>query len=383
MSQGSSSRPGDVLVLVGTRKGAFLATSDQSRSNWRLSGPFNPGTDVFHLVYDARCGGVIYSASNSMWFGPQVEYSRDLGNTWEQAREQPRFVGKPEYAEHDGPTVSRVWHIEPGLPGEPDTLYAGVQPAALFKSTDGGETWGEVEGLARHPTRDQWMPGFGGLCLHSIALDQGNRGRMWVGISAAGVFRTDDGGENWLPANRGVRADFNPGDPLPEWGQCPHKLLSHPGVAGLLYQQNHCGVYRTANHGDEWTDITEGLPSRFGFVAGLHPREPDTLYVIPEDEALGTDVGGGIRYVSQARFRVYRSRTGGRDWEPLTNGLPQENAYLHVLREGMATDALDPVGVYVGTVNGQIFYSRDEGDSWELMLENLPPINSVEVAVAV
>ena len=383
MTDGAAARPGDLLVLAGTRKGAFILTGDQSRRRWQLSGPYNPGTDIFHLVYDPRSGGRIYSASNSMWFGPQVEYSDDLGGTWEQSREQPRFADKPEYAEHDGPTVANIWHVEPGRSSEPDTLYAGVQPAAIFKSTDGGSTWREVAGLGKHPTRSEWMPGFGGLCLHSIALDRENPECMWVGISAAGVFRTDDGGENWRPANRGVRADFNPGDPLPEWGQCPHKLLPQPATPGLLYQQNHCGVYRTDNYGEEWTDITEGLPSRFGFVLGLHPRDPQTLFVLPEDEALGTDVGGGIRYASGARFRIFRSRTGGDEWEALTNGLPQEHAYLHVLREGMATDTLDPVGVYVGTVNGQIFYSRDEGEHWELLAENLPPINSVEVAVTV
>ena len=383
MTQGVSARSGDLMVLVGTRKGALILTGDASRRRWQLSDLFSPGSDVFHLIYDRRGEGKLFAATNSMWFGPQVEFSQDLGKTWEQAQAQPRFADKPEYAEHDGPTVSRLWHIEPGRESEPEVLYAGVQPAALFKSEDGGVTWSEVEGLSRHPTRSEWMPGFGGLCLHSIALDPGEPDQMWVGISAAGVFRTVDGGENWQPTNRGVRADFNPADPLPEWGQCPHKLLPHPAAAGLLYQQNHCGVYRTANCGDQWTDITEGLPSRFGFVVGLHPREPDTLYVLPEDEALGTDVGGGIRYVSGAKFRVFRSRSGGQDWEPLTNGLPQESAYLHVLREGMATDSLEPMGIYVGTVNGQIFYSRDEGDHWELMVENLPPINSVEVAVVV
>lgn len=383
MTDAAVARPGDLLALVGTRKGAFILTGDQSRRRWRLAGPYNPGTDIFHLVYDPRAGGRIFSASNSMWFGPQVEFSDDLGGTWEQSREQPRFSEKPEYAEHDGPTVSNIWHIEPGRDSEPDTLYAGVQPAAIFKSTDNGATWGEVEGLGKHPTRSQWMPGFGGLCLHSIALDWQDPQRMWVGISAAGVFRTDDGGENWLPANQGVRADFNPADPLPEWGQCPHKLLPQTAKPGLLYQQNHCGVFRTEDYGSRWTDITEGLPSRFGFVLGLHPRDPQTLFVLPEDEALGTDVGGGIRYVSGGKFRVFRSRSGGKEWESLTNGLPQEHAYLHCLREGMATDTLDPVGVYLGTVNGQIFYSWDEGDHWEVMVENLPPINSVEVAVAV
>ncbi|MDE2842942.1 MAG: exo-alpha-sialidase [Chloroflexota bacterium] len=380
MTESALPSSGSLLVLVGTRKGAFILTGDLFRRRWQVNGPYNPGTDTYHLISDPRAGGRILAASNSMWFGPQVEYSDDFGKTWEQSTEQPRFRDKAEYAEHDGPTVSNIWHIEPGRRSEPGTLYAGVQPAALFKSTDGGATWHEQEGLGKHPTRPEWMPGFGGLCLHSIALDPQLADRMWVGISAAGVFRTDDGGETWKPTNRGVRADFNPADPLPEWGQCPHKLLSHPTTPGLLYQQNHCGVFRSDDYGDAWTDITEGLPSRFGFVLGLHHTDPQTLFVLPEDEVLGSDVGGGIRYASGARFRVFRSRTGGQDWEPLTNGLPQEHAYLHVLREGMATDMLDPLGIYVGTVNGQIFYSRDEGDNWELLVENLPPINSVEVA---
>ena len=382
MPQEITARSGDLIVLVGTRKGAFVLTGDDSRIRWQISGPFSPGTDIFHLIYDDRDGdGQLLAASNSMWFGPQVEYSRDLGKTWEQSRTQPRFSNKPEYAEHDGSTVSRIWHIEPGLPSEPNTLYVGVQPAAIFKSTDSGVTWQEVEGLSRTPTRSQWQPGFGGLCLHSIALDASNANRMWVGISAAGVFRTDDAGETWRPTNQGVRADFNPGDPLPEWGQCPHKLLAHSTTSGLLYQQNHCGVYRSSDYGGHWDDITEGLPSRFGFVLGLHPRESDTLFVLPEDEALGMDVGGGIRYVSGAKCRVFRSHNGGRDWEALTSGLPQEHAYVHVLREGMAIDRLEPLGIYLGTTNGQIFYSRDEGDHWQLMVENLPPINSIETAV--
>ena len=381
MTEAALPSSSSLLVLVGTRKGAFILTGDRSRQRWKVTGPYNPGTDTYHLTFDSRAGGRIFAASNSMWFGPQIEYSDDFGKTWEQATEQPRFHGKPEYAEHDGPTVSNIWHIEPGRHTERGALYAGVQPAALFKSTDSGATWHELGGLGKHPTRSEWMPGFGGLCLHSIALDPQLTDRMWVGISAAGVFRTDDGGETWQPTNRGVRADFNPADPLPEWGQCPHKLLSHPATPGLLYQQNHCGVFRSDDYGDQWTDITEGLPSRFGFVLGLHHTDPQTLFVLPEDEVLGSDVGGGIRYVSGARFRVFRSRSGGQDWKPLTNGLPQEHAYLHVLREGMASDTLDPMGIYVGTVNGQIFYSRDEGDNWELMIENLPPINSVEVAV--
>ena len=278
--------------------------------------------------------------------------------------------------------MSRIWHIEPGLEGEAGVLYAGVEPAALFRSDDGGTTWLEVAGLTKHPTRDQWQPGLGGLCLHSMVLDPTQMGRMWVGISAVGVFGTSDGGESWQALNRGVRADFLP-DRHPEVGQCTHKLLAHRARPQVLYQQNHCGVYRSDSGGEEWVDITPGLPSQFGFVLGLHAEDPQTIYVLPEDNVLGEDVGGGLRFVTDAKFRVYRSRNGGNDWEPLTNGLPQEKAYLYVLREGMATDTQDPCGIYLGTTSGQLFYSRDDGDHWELMLDNLPPINSVDCGVVV
>ena len=375
MTQEIPTRRGDVLALVGTRKGAFILHSEPARRNWQLYGPYSPGSDVFHLTYDARNGGQLFSATNSMWFGPQVEFSSDLGQTWEQAQEQPRFAGD------GGPTVNRIWHVEPGRDTEPGTLYAGVEPAALFRSDDQGMTWQEVAGISSHPTREGWMPGLGGLCLHSIQVDAGRPNKMWVGISAVGVFRTDDAGESWQTANQGVRADFDPANRFPEWGVCPHKLLAHPRKPDLLYQQNHCGVFRSDNGGADWQDITEGLPSRFGFVLGLHPHDPETLFVLPEDAALGDDVGGGLRYVSGAKCRVFRSHNGGQSWEPLTRGLPQKNAYLHALREGMATDSLDPVGIYFGTTNGQIFYSRDGGDSWELLIEHLPPINSVEVAL--
>ena len=324
-----------------TRKGAFILYSGPERKDWRLSGPHIPGSDVFHMTYDARRGEV-FAASNHMVWGPQLEFSRDLGGTWEQPKEQPRF--SPDA----GATVNRLWHIEPGLKAEPEVLYMGVEPAALFKSEDGGSTWNEVRGLSDHPTRAEWQPGFGGLCLHSIALDATQPESLWVGISAAGVFRSDDGGKTWETANRGVRADFSPEDRYPEWGQCPHKVLAHPLKPGLLYQQNHCGVYRSDDGGANWADLTEGLPSAFGFVLGLHPHDTDTLFVLPEDEALGTDVGGGLRYVSGGKCRVFRSKSGGQSWEPLTNGLPQEHAYVHALREGMTTDHLDPVGVYLG-----------------------------------
>ena len=256
-------------------------------------------------------------------------------------------------------------------------FYAGVKPAALFKSSDVGDTWDEVKALSNHPTREEWQPGLGGLCLHSIVVDGGQPGRMWVGISAVGVFGTSDAGETWETMNYGVRADFLP-DRFPDLGQCPHKVLAAPGGNGVLYQQDHCGVFRCGNGGKDWQDITQDLPSSFGFVLGLHSTDPDTLFVLPEDQAVGEDTGGGMRYVSEGRFRVFRSRNGGQDWEPLTNGLPQGNSYLHALREGMSTDVLDPCGVYLGTTTGQLFYSRNSGDDWEMLVDQLPPINSVD-----
>jgi hypothetical protein len=362
-----------VLVMVGTRKGGFILSSDESRKRWAVSGPHAQGGEVFHMAYDHR-NGSMFAAVNYFIWGPQLQISHDLGQTWSDPVKQPRFTGQ------GGQTVKRIWHVEPGRDIEPNVLYAGVEPAALFKSADGGETWREVEGLSQHPTREKWQPGNGGLCLHSMVLDPLHGKRMWVGISAVGVFGTLDKGANWQPMNKNVRADFQP-DRFPEFGQCVHKLLSPAARPNVLYQQNHCGVYRSDNGGDDWQDISEGLPSRFGFVLGLHSHDPDTLYVLPEDKALNGEVGGMNRFVTDAKFRVFRSRNGGADWEPLTRGLPQKNAYLHAMREGMATDSLDPCGIYVGTTAGKVFYSRDDGDTWELLAEDLPPINSVSCGV--
>ena len=310
-----------------------------------------------------------------MIWGAEIHISDDLGETWTTAETPPKFTDR------DGKTLNKIWHVEPGRASEPDVLYAGADPASLFRSDDGGMNWQEIRSVADHPTSKHWFPGMGGLCLHSMALDELNPARMWVGISAAGVYGTSDGGERWKPLNKGVRADFIPDEVDLEFGQCPHKLLGHPQKDGLLYQQNHCGTYRSDDGGKVWIDITDGLPSRFGLALGLHPHDPNTLYVLPEDNAIADgEVGGEFRIVSGNKFRVFRSRNGGGDGEALTNGLPQKNAYLHSMREGMATDNLDPCGVYVGTTNGQIFYSRDEGDNWELLIDNLPPINSVEVA---
>lgn len=363
-----------VVLMVGTHKAAFLFTSDLSRRKWRMHGPYlTSDSSIFHMAYDPREDTVFAAVNRTVW-GPEVQRTRDLGNTWSASKNEPRFTAG------SGETVKRVWHIEPGRPWEPGVLYAGVEPAALFKSEDNGETWQEMKTLSSHPTRSQWQPGFGGLCLHSIALDPMRRERMYVGISAVGVFRTDDGGESWLTMNRGVHAFFMP-NPLPEFGQCVHKMYMAPGLADRLYQQNHCGVYRTDSAGAAWNDISAGLPSRFGFVLGLHPRDPKTLYVVPEDNATGTEVGGSNRVVTDNKMRVFRSRDAGATWQPLTKGLPQNNAFLHLLREGMSVDSCDPCGVYFGTTTGQLYYSRDEGDSWELLADHLPPINSIGVAV--
>lgn len=370
-SGGIEANTADIILMVGTRKGAFLLCSDKSRRRWSVSGPHHAGSDVFHMAYDGRHEGVIFAAINSPIWGPEIQRSHDLGATWKMVRRNPRFAaGRKE-------SVDRVWHIGPGRPAEPTTLYAGVSPAALFRSVDGGDSWSEIESLTAHPTRDLWQPGFGGLCLHSIVLDPVNVDRMWVGISAVGVLGTEDGGVTWATLNGGVRADFAP-NPFPEFGQCPHKLVSHRAMPQRLYQQNHCGFFRSDNAGRQWLDLSDGLPSRFGFVVGTHSTDPDTIYVVPEDRVLAGEVGGDQRYVTDARFRVYRSRNAGADWEPLTRGLPQRNAYLHVMREGMATDSREDCGVYVGTTTGQIFYSRDDGNMWELLIDYLPPINSVD-----
>ena len=366
----------DVLLLVGTRKGAFLMAANASRREWDISGPHFPGSDIFHMAYDPRDGGTVFAAVNSVVWGSEIQRSQDLGVTWLPSAQAPKLDDGGDL------TIKRIWHIEPGRPEEPGAVFAGVEPAALFRSEDGGDTWTEMSGLTEHPSRPDWQPGLGGLCLSSIVPDGSDVSKMWVGVSAVGTFGSVDGGQTWDTLNRGVRADFLP-DRYPEFGQCVHKLLSPAAMPDRLYQQNHCGVYRSDNRGADWVDISEGLPSRWGMPLGLHPQDPETLYVVPEDQALGDEAGGGQRFVTDARFRVFRSRNAGNDWEPLTDGLPQKNAYLHVMREGVATDSLDPCGVYVGTSTGQLFYSRDEGDHWELLADYLPPINSVDCGIVV
>ena len=353
------------LLLAGTKKGLFLFTS-ADRRGWQMQGPFQSGREVNHAIYDGRSGR-IYATANDSWFGSEIVYSTDFGNSWVTAQQNPAFE------ESSGLKMERIWHIEAGRPSEPQVLYAGVAPAALFRSEDGGLTWKEVESLTAHPSRPKWHPGAGGLCLHSIALDPHEPKRMLVGISAVGVFRTEDGGATWTTANKGTRAEFLP-EKFPEFGQCVHKLLYADARQNLLFQQNHCGVYRSADNGDSWQEITQGLPSDFGFPLAIHPRAPDTIFVLPLK-------GAEFRCPPGGKLRVFRSRNGGKSWEPLENGLPQNDVFLSVYREGMAIDALNPVGVYFGTNTGKIFHSTDEGDHWHLLTDNLPPVYSLEVAV--
>lgn len=352
------------LLLAGTKKGLFLFTS-ADRKRWKLNGPFQAGREINHAIYDARCGR-IYATANDAWFGCELVWSSDLGKKWQTAKRNPAFDEK------SGLKLERIWHIEPGRAKEKNVLYAGVAPAALFRSEDGGKSWGELKTLTAHSTRPKWHPGAGGLCLHSIIVDPTQSERMFVGISAVGVFRTDDGGKSWAVANKGTRAEFMP-EKYPEFGQCVHKLLMADGNDSLLFQQNHCGVYRSADAGVSWQEISKGLPSDFGFPLAIHPRERETIYVIPLK-------GAEFRCPPDGKLRVYRSRNGGKKWQALTRGLPQEDAFVGIYRESMATDGRDPAGIYFGTNTGKLFGSRDEGDSWRVIADNLPPVYSVATA---
>jgi photosystem II stability/assembly factor-like uncharacterized protein len=351
-----------VVLLVGTRKGAFLLDGDPDRRDWQVRGPLCEGWPLHDLSIEPGTGAILAGGGNN-WYGPAVWRSDDLGETWTHSSEGLTYGD-------DGPKVTTVWNVTAGK----DAIYAGVEPAGLFKSTDGGATWQHVEGLRQHPTTPDWQPGNGGLCLHSIVPHPTDAGRLWVGISAVGAFETVDGGKTWETRNKGVRADFYP-DKYPEFGQCVHKLVMAADGGEHLYQQNHCGVYRSSDGGRQWEEITPGLPSQFGFPMGAHPRDPKTIWTIPLN---GDDRG---RYMPDASAAVWRTHDGGDTWLRSGDGLPQENAYLGVLREAMAVDRLDPVGVYFGTSTGQLYASTDEGVSWSLVADNLPAIWSVEAAL--
>jgi photosystem II stability/assembly factor-like uncharacterized protein len=356
----------DTYVLLGTRKGAFVMRSDSRRRRWKTKGPFFENSPVFHMAFDKRDGKTIYAAVNSGHFGPTIFISKNLGRTWKNSKSPPRF---PEGANLE---VEHVWHVEPGHSDEGNTVYAGVAPAALFRSDDGGESWTLNTALNNHPTRSKWEPGAGGLCLHSILIDPTNAKRIYLGISAVGVFKSEDGAETWMVKNKNVRADFKP-DKYPEFGQCVHKLVMDPKEPNFLYQQNHCGVYKSENGADDWVEISKGLPSGFGFPMSVHPHKTGCVYVVPEQ-------GDFFRVAANRQFAVYATQNAGGTWRKLGKGLPSKNAFLGCYREGLATDQLDPVGLYVGTRMGHLFSSVNEGRSWQLTAQWLPPIYSVSTA---
>jgi photosystem II stability/assembly factor-like uncharacterized protein len=391
----------NVRVLVGTRKGAFILTSDGKRKKWDVTGPLFAGWEMYHVKGSRADPNRLYASQTSGWFGQIIQRSDDGGKTWFQpgtpagqptttpdgmpVGESNKFVydtssetGKPltTHQWYDGKPhpweFKRVWHLEPSL-DDPDTVYAGVEDAALFRSTNGGQTWHELAGLRGHGTGAQWQPGAGGMCLHTIILDPKDRERIIVAISAAGAFRSDDSGTTWKPINRGLHSQYIP-DPTAEVGHCVHHVAMHPSNPNLLFMQKHWDVLRSDDGGDSWHEVSGNLPTDFGFVIDVHAHEPETIYVVP----IKSD---SEHYPPDGKLRVYRSRTGGNEWEPLTKGLPQENCYVNVLRDAMAVDSLDSCGVYFGTTGGQVYASADAGDTWAPIVRDLPPVLSVEVQV--
>ena len=359
--------PGDNLLLVGTMKGAFLFRSDASRENWEEAGPYFPGRSIYALAYDGRNGRQkLWAAVNSPYWGSFLSSSSDFGKTWSDPE-----TYNIKFPEGSDVSLKQIWQIV-NDPHDKDTLYCGVEPAALFKSKDGGASWSLNQGLFDHPHRTQWQPGGGGLCLHTILPDPSNAKRMHVAISTGGVYRTDDGGESWAPHNKGICARFMPPDQqYPEWGQCVHKVVSHPSNPNRMFLQHHWGVYRSDDAGELWQDIGKGLPSDFGFAIEMDPNDANTVYIIPieSDE---------FRCTPEGKLRVYRTKNGGESWEPLTNGLPQEDALETILRDNMQADASKPTGLYFGTRSGKVFGSNNGGDSWTLIKDGLPPITCVK-----
>ena len=387
----------NVRVLVGTRKGAFILTADGKREKWNVSGPHFAGWEMYHVKGSPADPNRLYASQSSGWFGQLIQRSDDGGKTWHQPGTPPgelpapgppkgtsnKFVydvsaetGKPltTHQFYDGTQhpweFKRVWHLEPSLT-DPNTVYAGVEDAALFRSTDGGENWQELSGLRGHGTGPMWQPGAGGMCLHTIILDPSNPDRIFIAISAAGAFRTDDGGKTWTPINRGLYSKYIP-NPTAEVGHCVHHVAMNPLRPGVLFMQKHWDVMRSDNAGDSWQEISGNLPTDFGFVIDVHAHEPETIYVVP----IKSD---SEHFVPDGKLRVFRSRTGGNEWEPLTKGLPQSNCYVNVLRDAMAVDSLDRCGVYFGTSGGQGYASADAGDSWAPIVRDLPAVLSVEV----
>ncbi len=380
----------NVRVLVGTRKGAFVLTADAKRERWDISGPHFAGWEIYHLKGSPADPNRLYASQTSGWFGQVIQRSNDGGKTWETPGGGPektpdgmprgesnKFVYEGEVGTHqwyDGTQhpweFKRVWYLEPSLT-DPDTVYAGVEDAALFRSSDGGHTWQELPGL-RSAKGHLWQPGGGGMCLHTIILDPSNPDRIFIAISAAGAFRTDDGGQTWRPVNRGIKSQFELPDPTAEVGHCVHGIAMHRSRPGVLFMQKHWDVMRSDDAGESWHEVSGNLPSDFGFPIAVHAHEPNTVYVVP----IKSD---SEHYPPEGKLRVYRSRTGGNEWEALTNGLPQSDCYVNVLRSALAVDSLDPCGVYFGTTGGQVYASANSGDRWAPIVRDLPAVLSVEV----
>ena len=364
-----------VRVLVGTHKGAFILTSDGKRQKWDISGPHFAGWDVYHMHGSSVNPDRLYASQTSGWFGQIIQRSDDGGQTWQPVGNQFRYDGDPGmHLFYDGSQrpweFKRIWRLEPS-PTEPDTVYAGAEDAALFRSTDGGQTWTELPGL-REVKGHLWQPGAGGMCLHTILLDPSNPERIFVAISAAGAFRSEDGGRSWRPINQGLYSGGELPDPAAEVGHCVHNIAMHPSRPNVLFMQKHWDVLRSDDSGSSWHEVSGNLPSDFGFPIAVHAHEPETIYVVP----IKSD---SEHYPPEGKLRVYRSRTGGNDWEPLTKGLPQSDCYVNILRSAMAVDTLDKCGVYFGTTGGQVYASADSGDSWSAIASNLPAVLSVEV----
>jgi photosystem II stability/assembly factor-like uncharacterized protein len=364
-----------VRVLVGTRKGAFVLTSDGKRDRWDVSGPHFGGWEIYHLKGSPVDPNRLYCSQGTAWFGQLIQRSSDGGKTWEAVDNKFVYDGTPgTHQWYDGTPhpweFKRVWHLEPSL-SDPDTVYAGVEDAAMFRTTDGGRSWHELKGLREHATGSKWAPGAGGLCLHTILIDPSNPDRIFIAISAAGAFRTDDGGRTWKPINKGLVSQQIP-QPTAEVGHCVHRIAMHRSRPKVLFMQKHWDVMRTDDGGESWREVSGNLPTDFGFVIDVHAHEPETIYVVP----IKSD---SEHYPMDGKLRVYRSRTGGNEWEALTKGLPQQDCYVNILRDAMSIDALDTCGVYFGTTGGQVYASTDAGDSWTAIAEHLPAVLSVEV----
>jgi len=378
-----------IRLSVGTKKGAFILTSDGTRKNWQVSGPHFAGWEIYHVKGSPVDPNRLFASQSSGWFGQIIQRSDDGGVTWDTPGggatpspdgmpkgESNKFVYEGEVGKHlwyDGTQhpweFKRVWHLEPSLT-DPDTVYAGVEDAAIFKTTNGGKTWHELAGL-RNAKSHLWQPGAGGMAVHTILLDPKNPKRIYIAISAAGAFRTDDGGQTWKPINRGLKSPYELPDPDAEVGHCVHRIALHPTRPDVLFMQKHWDVLRTDNSGEQWREVSGNLPTDFGFPIDVHAHEPETIYVVP----IKSD---SEHYPPDGKLRVYRSRSGGNEWEALTKGLPQKDCYVNVLRDAMSVDLLDPCGVYFGTTGGQVYGSTDGGDTWGAIVRDLPAVYSVE-----